>query len=141
MSQLYATAGRLVAPRRGAANPALVRAALDYEWDLVHAADPAKALETIATNRAKAKTNVTSEAPEAEDARQHRLLEQGITGAAKAGRALARMSQKRGNQVFGTFEAVEALRVQLGNLDGILSKFGPADPSIFVVDGDEEDAE
>lgn len=124
-----------------------VQEILDYEWDLVHAADPAKALETIATNRAKAKakTNVTSEAPEAEDARQRRLLEQGIKGAAKAGRALARMSQKRGNQVFGAFEAVEALRVQLGQLDGILSKFGPADPSIFVVDedvdGDEEEAE
>lgn len=124
-----------------------VQEILDYEWDLVHAADPAKALETIATNRAAAKTKTggTSEAPEAEDARQRRLLEQGITGAAKAGRALARMSQKRGNQVFGTFEAVEALRVQLGNLNGILTRFGPADPSIFVVDegvdGDEEDAE
>ncbi|MGC0344331.1 hypothetical protein RKD20_009453 [Streptomyces sp. SLBN-8D4] len=120
---------------------------LDYEWDLVHAADPAQALATIAKNRAaaKAKMNGTSAEPEAEDARQRRLLEQGITSAAKAGRALARMSQKRGNQVFGAFEAVEALRVQLGQLEGILAKFGPADPSIFVVDedvdGDEEDTE
>ncbi|MFK0025687.1 hypothetical protein [Streptomyces sp. NPDC090798] len=124
-----------------------VQEILDYEWDLVHAADPAQALATIAKNRAeaKAKTDGESAEPEAEDARQRRLLEQGITGAAKAGRALARMSQKRGNQVFGAFEAVEVLRVQLGKLDGILTKFGPADPSIFVVDedvdGDEEDAE
>ncbi|MEV5010905.1 hypothetical protein [Streptomyces sp. NPDC055692] len=120
---------------------------LDYEWDLVHAADPAQALATIAKNRAeaKAKTDGTSAQPEAEDARQRRFLEQGITGAAKAGLALARMSQKRGNQVFGTFEAVETLRGQLGKLNEILVKFGPADPSIFVVDddvdGDEEDAE
>ncbi|MEU1782129.1 hypothetical protein ABZ545_21965 [Streptomyces abikoensis] len=117
---------------------------LDYEWDLVHAADPTHALATIAKNRAEAnaKTAGTSEESEAEDARQRRLLEQGITGAAKAGRALARMSQKRGNQVFGTFEAVQTLRVQLGKLNEILMKFGPADPSIFVVDedvdGDEE---
>ncbi|WP_405763934.1 hypothetical protein OHU34_43530 [Streptomyces sp. NBC_00080] len=124
-----------------------VQEILDYEWDLVHAADPAHALATIAKNRAeaKAKTDGTSAEPEAEDARQRRLLDQGIKGAAKAGRALARMSQKRGNQVFGTFEAVKALRVQLGNLEEILMQFGPVDPSIFVVDedddGDGEDAE
>ncbi|MEU3411296.1 hypothetical protein ABZ760_08490 [Streptomyces sp. NPDC006658] len=124
-----------------------VQEILDYEWDLVHAADPTHALATIAKNRAaaKAKTDGTSAEPEAEDARQRRLLEQGIKGAAKAGRALARMSQKRGKQVFGAFEAVKALRVQLGNLEEILMQFGPADPSIFVVDeyvdGDEEDAE
>ncbi|MGW4349014.1 hypothetical protein ACWEL8_28635 [Streptomyces sp. NPDC004690] len=124
-----------------------VQEILDYEWDLVYAADPTLARDTIAKNRAeaKAKPDGPSTEPEAEDARQRRLLDQGITGAAKAGRALARMSQKRGNQVFGAFEAVAALRVQLGQLDGILSKFGPADPSIFVVDedvdGDEEDAE
>ncbi|MGW4034557.1 hypothetical protein ACWEFL_35560 [Streptomyces sp. NPDC004838] len=114
---------------------------LDYEWDLVHAADPAHALATIAKNRAeaKARTDGTSAQPEAEDARQRWLLDQGIKGAAKAGRALARMSQKRGNQVFGAFEAVKALRVQLGNLEEILMQFGPADPSIFVVDEDEED--
>ncbi|MFH9605464.1 hypothetical protein ACH4MK_32800 [Streptomyces rochei] len=124
-----------------------VQEILDYEWDLVHAADPTHALATIAKNRAeaKAKTGGTSETAEAEDAKQRRLLEQGVRGADKAGRALARMSRKRGNQVFGAFEAVAALRVQLGQLEGILAKFGPADPSIFVVDedldGDEEDAE
>jgi hypothetical protein len=124
-----------------------VQEILDYEWDLVHAADPAHASATIAKNRAeaKAKADGTSGEPEAEDARQRRLLEQGITGAAKAGRVLARMSQKRGNQVFGSFETVEVLRVQLSQLGGVLAKFGPADPSIFVtdegVDGDEEDSE
>ncbi|POX58744.1 hypothetical protein C3492_35750 [Streptomyces sp. Ru62] len=63
----------------------------------------------MAKNRAEAeaKSGGTSEAPEAEDARRRRLLEQGITSAAKAGPALVRMSQKRGNQVFGSFDAVE----------------------------------
>ncbi|MGJ3557988.1 hypothetical protein ACR6C2_00025 [Streptomyces sp. INA 01156] len=47
-----------------------VQEILDYEWDLVHAADPAHALATIAKNRAeaKARTDGTSAEPEAEDA-------------------------------------------------------------------------
>ncbi|MER6443487.1 hypothetical protein ABT275_45620 [Streptomyces sp. NPDC001185] len=44
---------------------------LDYEWDLVHAADPAHALAIIAKNRAEAKTKTDGKSaePEAEDVR------------------------------------------------------------------------
>ncbi|MGW1259991.1 hypothetical protein ACWD5Q_33675 [Streptomyces sp. NPDC002513] len=116
---------------------------IDYEWDLVHAADPAQALETIAKNRAeaKAKTGGKHQEPEPEDVRLRRTLEQGITSAAKAARALARMSQRRGNQVFGTFDAVQGQREQLAQLAEILTKFGPVDTSLFVFDEDEEDTE
>ncbi|MFI7006668.1 hypothetical protein [Streptomyces sp. NPDC050145] len=116
---------------------------IDYEWDLVHAADPAQALETIAKNRAEAsaKSGGKNQEPEAEDVRLRRALEQGITSAAKAARALARMSQKRGNQVFGTFDTVQGQREQLGQLSEILTKFGPVDTSLFVFDEDDEDDE
>ncbi|MFI9289471.1 hypothetical protein [Streptomyces werraensis] len=114
---------------------------IDYEWDLVYAADPALAVATVAKNRAeaKAKTDGKPEAPEAEDARQRRTLEQGITSASKAARALARMSRQRGKGVFGTFDGVQALRDQLDKLDEILVAFGPADTSIIVIDDEDEE--
>lgn len=111
---------------------------IDYEWDLVYTADPAEAERVVAKNRAAITTGGKPEEPEEEDARQRRILEHGITNAAKAGRALARLSQKRGHQVFGTFESVQALREQLGNLNEILMKFGPVDTSLFVIDEDDE---
>ncbi|MFC7869468.1 hypothetical protein ACFU5B_37440 [Streptomyces murinus] len=116
---------------------------IDYEWDLVYAADPALAVATVAKNRAeaKAKTDGKPEDPEAEDARQRRTLEQGITSASKAARALARMSRQRGKGVFGTFDGVQALRDQLDKLDEILVAFGPADTSIIVIDDEDEDEE
>ncbi|MFF9457297.1 hypothetical protein [Streptomyces flaveolus] len=116
---------------------------IDYEWDLVYAADPALAVATVAKNRAeaKAKTDGKPDAPEAEDARQRRTLEQGITSASKAARALARMSRQRGKGVFGTFDGVQALRDQLDKLDEILVAFGPADTSIIVIDDEDEDEE
>ncbi len=112
---------------------------IDYEWDLVYAADPADAERTMAKNRAAITTSGKPAEPEGEDARQRRILEQGITNAAKAGLALARLSKKRGNQVFGTFETVQALRMQLSKLSEILVQFGPADTSIFVEDLDEDE--
>ncbi|MFF3459721.1 hypothetical protein ACFYXH_36580 [Streptomyces sp. NPDC002730] len=112
---------------------------IDYEWDLVHAADPAEAERTIAKNRAALKTGGGSQEREAEDVRQRRQLEQGIASASKAARALARMSQKRGKGVFGTFDGVQALRDQLKKLDEVLVAFGPADTSIIVIDEDEDE--
>lgn len=114
---------------------------VDYEWDLVHAADPVQAERTIATNRAALKTSGSPQEREPEDVRQRRQLEQGITSAAKSGRALARMSQKRGKGVFGTFDGVQALREQLKKLDEVLVAFGPADTSVIVIDEDEEGGE
>jgi hypothetical protein len=112
---------------------------IDYEWDLVYAADPAEAERTMAKNRAANTTSGKPTEPEGEDTRQRRILEQGITNAAKAGFALARLGQKRGNQVFGTFESVQALRDQMGKLNEILMKFGPVDTSIFVFDDDQDE--
>ncbi|WP_030720236.1 hypothetical protein [Streptomyces griseus] len=112
---------------------------IDYEWDLVYAADPAEAERTIAKNRAEAKSRSKQPEPEAEDVRQRRSLEQGITAADKAARALARMTRQRGKGVFGTFDAVQALRDQLKKLDDVLVAFGPTDPSIIVIDIDDEE--
>lgn len=112
---------------------------IDYEWDLVHAADPILARDTIAKNHAEAKAGGKSEDPEAEDVRQRRMLEQGITSASKAARALARMTRQRGKEVFGTFDGVQALRDQLKNLDAVLVGFGPADTSIIMIDDEDEE--
>ncbi|MFF3208322.1 hypothetical protein [Streptomyces sp. NPDC002962] len=71
---------------------------IDYEWDLVHAADPAQALGTIAKNLAEAKAGGKQLESGAEDVRLRRTLDLGVTSAAKAARALASMSQNRGNQ-------------------------------------------
>ena len=65
---------------------------LDYEWDLVYAADPAEAERVIALTKAangKPDGGGTDDTPE--DVRQRRRLDLGLTEAVKAARTLARM--------------------------------------------------
>ncbi|MFJ3310350.1 hypothetical protein ACIPSA_46655 [Streptomyces sp. NPDC086549] len=107
---------------------------IDYEWDLVYAAAPARALATIAKN--------SGEPPEleAEDVRQRRMLSSGIASACKAARTLARMRQSRGPEVFGHEDTVDDLRAQLRQVEEILLRFGPSQAS-FLFHEDEEEGE
>jgi hypothetical protein len=107
---------------------------IDYEWDLVYAADPARAEATIAKN---------SRGPqelEAEDVRQRRLLASGVTSVFEAARSLARMHKSRGPEVFGHVDTVDELRAQLRQAEEILLRFGPSRAS-FLLDEDEEGEE
>ncbi|WP_405504661.1 hypothetical protein [Streptomyces anulatus] len=98
---------------------------IDYEWDLVYAADPARALATIAKN--------SGESPnlEAEDVRQRRILSSSIASACGAARTLARMRQSRGPEVFGHGDTVDDLRAQLRQVEEILLRFGPSQASFL----------
>ncbi|OKJ80717.1 hypothetical protein AMK32_23385 [Streptomyces sp. CB01883] len=107
---------------------------IDYEWDLVYAADPTRALAAIAKNSDK------SPELEAEDVRQRRILSSGIASAYGAVRTLARMRQSRGPEVFGHGDTVDGLRAQLRQVDEILLRFGPSQAS-FLFHEDEEEGE
>ncbi|MDL5198607.1 hypothetical protein [Streptomyces sp. ALI-76-A] len=107
---------------------------IDYEWDLVYAADPARALATIAKNSREPLET------EAEDVRQRRLLASGVVSALEAARALARMHKSRGPGVFGHVDTVDELREQLRQAEEILLRFGPSRTS-FLLDEDEEGGE
>jgi hypothetical protein len=107
---------------------------IDYEWDLVYAADPARALATIAKNSREPLES------EAEDVRQRRLLASGVISAFEAARALARMHKSRGPEVFGHVDTVDELREQLRQAEEILLRFGPSRSS-FLLDEDEEEEE
>jgi hypothetical protein len=106
---------------------------IDYEWDLVYAADPARALATI-----KAKTR--DRWPEPEDVRQRHMLQESIVSAFDAARALARMHHKRGTEVFGPADAVDALREQLKQVEMILVRFGPSQAWLFADEDQEGEA-
>ncbi|WP_109036441.1 hypothetical protein [Streptomyces rubrogriseus] len=103
---------------------------IDYEWDLVYAADPDRALAAIA------KHNGESPELEAEDVRQRRLLASGVDSAVKAARSLARMRKSRGPEVFGHVDTVDELRKQLRQAEEILLSYGP---SRFLLDEDEDE--
>ncbi|MDX3186624.1 hypothetical protein ABZ516_32570 [Streptomyces sp. NPDC019826] len=107
---------------------------IDYEWDLVYAADPARALATIAKNGRE------PQELEAEDVRQRRLLTSGVVSAFEAARSLARMHKSRGPEVFGHVDTVDELREQLRQTEAILLRFGPS-RSPFLLDIDEEGGE
>ncbi len=107
---------------------------IDYEWDLVYAADPARALATIAKNSREPLET------EAEDVRQRRLLASGVASALEAARSLARMRKSRGPEAFGHVDTVDELRQQLRQAEEILLRFGPS-RSAFLLDEDEEGEE
>ncbi|TXS46996.1 hypothetical protein [Streptomyces sp. t39] len=116
---------------------------IDYEWDLVYAADPIGAEAAIAENRAALGNNHTKDDDRmAEDTRQRRILEQGIKNARKAVNTLAKMVPTRGREVFGSHEGVQMLREHLRKVDDILVAFGPERTAVLDLDdegdGDEE---
>ncbi|MER7756208.1 hypothetical protein [Kitasatospora sp. NPDC097643] len=118
---------------------------IDYEWDLVHAADPVESAAAIATNQKKlANGNGGGGGSVPEDVRQRRLLEESIRNARKAAHTLAKMTQthSRGREVFGSPEGVDLLREQLKNVDDILVHYGPARTAVLDLDdeGDGDDA-
>ncbi|WP_372407451.1 hypothetical protein [Streptomyces luteireticuli] len=116
---------------------------IDYEWDLVYAADPVEAEAAIARNR-KSSDGASSEDDDSisEDVRQRRRLERGVTGARKAATTLAKLSKARGPVVFGSPEGVQMLRDQSRAVDEILLTYGPKRSEVLDLDddGDEDEA-
>ncbi|MET9660343.1 hypothetical protein [Streptomyces sp. NPDC006510] len=118
---------------------------IDYEWDLVHAANPVEAEAAIIENRKKLRNNSGKGGTTTpEDVRQRRILEESINNARKAATTLAKMTQThaRGREVFGSPDGVDVLRQQLKNVDDILSHYGPARTTLLDLDdeGDGGDA-
>ncbi|MER7847486.1 hypothetical protein ABTZ03_26495 [Kitasatospora sp. NPDC096077] len=113
---------------------------IDYEWDLVYAADPVGAEAAIAENRAAlGKDNTKDDDQMAEDTRQRRVLEQGIKNARKAVNALAKMVPTRGREVFGSHEGVQMLREHLRKVDEVLVAYGPERTAVLDLDDDGDD--
>ncbi|MFI8456903.1 hypothetical protein [Kitasatospora sp. NPDC085464] len=113
------------------------QATIDYEWDLVHAADPVLAEAEIASNREKAATGKNGSS-DPEDVRQRRLLGDSVKNARKAANTLARMTQThaRGRDIFGSPDGVEMLREHLKRVDEILVAYGPARTAVLDLDDD-----
>ncbi|MFJ3963120.1 hypothetical protein [Streptomyces sp. NPDC090036] len=118
---------------------------IDYEWDLVYAANPVEAEVAIIENRKKLGNNSGKGGTTTpEDVRQRRLLEESVNNARKAATTLAKMTQThaRSREVFGSPDSVDVLRQQLKNVDDILSHYGPARTTLLDLDdeGDGGDA-
>ncbi|MFE3875401.1 hypothetical protein ACFXPX_13495 [Kitasatospora sp. NPDC059146] len=118
---------------------------IDYEWDLVYAADPVHAEAEIALNREKLGNNKGSGGnADPEDVRQRRLLDESVKNARKAANTLAKMTRThaRGREIFGSPDGVEMLREHLKKVDDILLAYGPARTMVLDLDddGDGDDA-
>ncbi|MEU8319737.1 hypothetical protein AB0C33_15345 [Nonomuraea sp. NPDC048881] len=120
-----------------------VQKTIDYEWDLVYAADPVEAEATIAKNRATANADGQGGGQDrpAEDVLQRRALDQGITGVLKAAQALAVLSTTRGREVFGSPAAVETLSERLRRIERILTQYGPVSTALLASGDEDEDEE
>jgi hypothetical protein len=110
------------------------QAVIDYEWDLVYAADPARAMAAIARNSGGPLK------PEVEHVRQREQLTIGVVSALEAARSLARMHKSHGPEVFGHVYAVDDLRNRLRQIEEILLVFGP-DRASLLLDDDKEGEE
>ncbi|MFE4258264.1 hypothetical protein [Streptomyces sp. NPDC056883] len=113
-----------------------------YEWDLVYAADPVEAEAAIAAENQKQRDGSgTGDDGTAEDVRQRRLLDGGIKSAVKAANTLAKLSQIRTRDVFGSSEGVQTMRDQLKKIDELLIAYGPHPTGLLDLDDDEDDDE
>lgn len=114
---------------------------LVYEWDLVYAADPKLAEETITAT--KEATNQpsgggTEGTSEAEDVKLRRLLDQSIKGATRAANGLKSLVATRGRNVFGSAEGVEELTDRLDKIVKILIRNAP-EPAVTLIFDDQDD--
>ncbi|MFE7034573.1 hypothetical protein ACFU9Y_30110, partial [Streptomyces sp. NPDC057621] len=127
----YEVGGQLMRDGEPLLDKAGEQVIIDYEWDLVYASDPVRALAAIAENSSEPLET------EAEDVRQRRLLADSVASALGAARSLARLHKSRGPEVFGHADTVDEVREQLRQAEGILLRFGPS-RAAFLLDEDQE---
>lgn len=111
-----------------------------YEWDLFQFADPILAEETIARNKTNLGANGGSSGAEniPEPVVQRRKIDRALTDAVKAARALARLANTLGRDVFGPPETVTVLRERISTVDEVLVRYGPIATNLIDL-GDEDD--
>lgn len=115
-----------------------------YEWDVFQSADPVLAEETIARNKANLGTNGGSSGGEniPEPVAQRRRIDRALNDAVKAARALARLTNTLGRDVFGPPETVTMLRDRIAIVDEVLVRYGPTATNLIDLgDDDDEDGD
>ena len=110
------------------------QANLEMEWDVVATADPKRTDEAMAT--AGAAPSAPSAKPEAVQLREE--LNKGAKAVEKTVKKLTTLKSSHGVDVFGSYEAIEAVREQLQHARDELARHGPTKTHIL---DDEDDAE
>ncbi|MEU7941104.1 hypothetical protein [Microbispora bryophytorum] len=109
---------------------------VDMEWDIVVAADPAKAADEIAAASA---TNSDTPSTTPEPQRLRETLRSSVKTALHSVDSLILLAQSHGVDVFGSFDSITEIKTALQDARDKLNTHGPSEP--IIVDDDEDDDE